>query len=129
MNCLYCNKSCWIACSCAIASCKKRGLSLVSSTLTPIRFVAAGWTCVAENLMVRLMAAGFYPNLSTFPAVPQKQAGIRITITRHQSEDDIRALVEALARHLPLALEEEGSSFEELTRFFSRVLPAPVLAP
>ena len=77
-------------------------------TLTPIRFVAIGELRVAQNLTHRLMEDGFFPNIVGFPAVPLKKAGIRITITRHQSEDDIRSLVDALAYHLPLALKEEG---------------------
>jgi len=99
---------------------QEKSLPLASTTLTPIRFMATGWTRVAENLLQRLMKQGFFPNIVGFPAVPLKQSGIRITITRHQSEDDIRALVDALAYHLPLALQEEGSSFSDITKFFKR---------
>jgi len=110
----------------------EKGLPLVSPTMTPIRFVATGWTRVAHNLMQRLMAAGFFPNIVGFPAVPLKQSGIRITITRHHSENDIRSLVDALAYHLPLALEEEGSGFNDITKFFRRslnplTLPTPTV--
>lgn len=101
---------------------RQKALPLISSTVTPIRFVATGWTRVAHNLMHRLMEAGFFPNIVGFPAVPLKQAGIRITITRHHSEDDIRSLVDALAYHLPLALQEEGSSFDDIAKFFRRSL-------
>ena len=101
---------------------QEKGLPLVSPATTPIRFVATGWTRVAHNVMHRLMEAGFFANIVGFPAVPLKQSGIRITITRHQSEDDIRSLVDALAHHLPLALQEEGSGFSDITKFFSRSL-------
>jgi len=101
---------------------QKKALPLVSPTMPPIRFVATGWTPVAHNLMHRLMGDGFFPNIVGFPAVPLKQSGIRITITRHHSEDDIRSLVDALAYHLPLALQEEGSGFSDIAKFFRRSL-------
>jgi 7-keto-8-aminopelargonate synthetase-like enzyme len=101
---------------------QKKALPLVSPTMTPIRFVATGWTPVAHNLIHRLMVDGFFPNIVGFPAVPLKQSGIRITITRHHSEDDIRSLVDALAYHLPLALQEEGSGFSDIAKFFRRSL-------
>jgi 7-keto-8-aminopelargonate synthetase-like enzyme len=104
---------------------QKKSLPLISTTLTPIRFVATGWTRVAENVQQRLMEEGFFPNIVGFPAVPLKQSGIRITITRHQREDDIRALVDALAHHLPLALQEEGSSFDDILKFFKRSFISP----
>ncbi len=104
---------------------QQKGLPLASPGLTPIRFVATGWTRVAHNLTLRLMEDGFFPNIVGFPAVPLKQSGIRITITRHHHEEDIRSLVDALAYHLPLALQEEGSGFEDITKFFRRFLPVP----
>ncbi|HEY4388288.1 MAG TPA: aminotransferase class I/II-fold pyridoxal phosphate-dependent enzyme [Ktedonobacteraceae bacterium] len=106
---------------------QQKALPLVSSSMTPIRFVATGWTRVAHNLMHRLMEDGFFPNIVGFPAVPLKQSGIRITITRHHREDDIRCLVDALAYHLPLALQEEGSGFDDIAKFFHRSLTAPVI--
>lgn len=107
---------------------QQKGLPLISPTLTPIRFVAIGELRVAQNLAHRLMEDGFFPNIVGFPAVPLKKAGIRITITRHQSEDDIRSLVDALAYHLPLALKEEGSEFSDIARLFRRSLPIPAPA-
>src|SRR5258708_6095803 len=107
---------------------QEKALPLVSPAMTPIRFVATGWTRVAQNLMHRLMEDGFFPNIVGFPAVPLKQAGIRITITRHHSEDDIRSLVDALAYHLPLAVGEEGRGFGDIAKFFSRSLP-PLATP
>lgn len=107
---------------------QEKALPLVSHSMTPIRFVAVGWTRVAHNLMHRLMKDGFFPNIVGFPAVPLKQAGMRITITLHHTENDIRSLVDALAYHLPLALEQEGSDFNDIRQSFRRFLTAPVSA-
>ncbi len=39
-----------------------------------------------------------------------KHAGVRITLTLHHTADDIRAVVESLARHVPAALERGGDA-------------------
>jgi 7-keto-8-aminopelargonate synthetase-like enzyme len=79
-------------------------LPLQCAELTPIRYVTLGLPRVAETVAARLLDDGFYVNLAMFPAVPMKQAGVRFTLTLHQQPRDIRALVEALARHVPDAL-------------------------
>ena len=45
-----------------------------------------------------------------FPAVPMKHAGVRMTLTVHHTLDDVRALVGALAEHVPAALERGGEA-------------------
>ncbi len=99
-----------------------KGLPLISHALTPIRFVGVGRLRVVLNLMRRMMDEGFFPNIVGFPATPMNQTGLRITITLHQTEGDIRSLVDALAYHLPLALEEEGSGPDEIAKFFRHSL-------
>ena len=64
------------------------------------------------------MRRGFFPNAAFFPAVGMKRAGIRLTLTLHQTLDDIRALVGAIEEELPRALEEEGSSLAEVRKAF-----------
>jgi 7-keto-8-aminopelargonate synthetase-like enzyme len=51
----------------------------------------------AYQLASTLMHLGFFANVSTFPAVPKRQAGIRVALTVHQHLDDVRELVERLA--------------------------------
>ncbi|MCP5058957.1 MAG: aminotransferase class I/II-fold pyridoxal phosphate-dependent enzyme [bacterium] len=87
---------------------EERGLPIVSKDPTPIRFVGVGLPRVARNLAARLMADGFYTNVSHFPAVPMKQAGIRFTITRHHRPSDLEALAEAIDRNFDAAFREEG---------------------
>ena len=77
--------------------CAERGVSLASSSSTPIRFVRVGLEERAYQLASTLMHLGFFANVSTFPAVPKRQAGIRVALTVHQHLDDVRELVERLA--------------------------------
>ncbi len=102
---------------------KDHHLPVLSSAETPIRFVGVGLPRVAFNLAHRLMDEGFFVNAAQFPAVPMRRSGIRFTLTRHQRAEDIKALVEAMDHHLPLALEAEGSSLNEIERVFKGTIP------
>jgi hypothetical protein len=79
-------------------------LPLACADLTPIRYLKLGLPQVAADVVTRMLNDGFYVNLAIFPAVPMKQAGVRFTLTLHHQPADIRALVEALARHVPEVL-------------------------
>jgi 7-keto-8-aminopelargonate synthetase-like enzyme len=76
-------------------------LPLACAEVTPIRYLTLGLPRVAADVVARLLDDGFYVNLAIFPAVPMKQAGVRFTLTLHHQPSDIRALVDALARHIP----------------------------
>jgi 7-keto-8-aminopelargonate synthetase-like enzyme len=110
------------------------GLPLVSESEAPIRYVGAGVASVAYRLTERLRGAGFFVNTATFPAVPAKRCGARLTLTAHHTEDDVAGVVAALAEHLPAAIAEEGATVEDLRRAFARQLRGrpevlPVRAP
>jgi 7-keto-8-aminopelargonate synthetase-like enzyme len=107
-------------------------LPLVSDSEAPIRYVGAGVASVAYRLTSRLREAGFFVNTATFPAVPAKRCGARLTLTAHHTTDDVAGVVAALAEHLPLAIADEGASVTDLRRAFARqlrgrpeVLPPP----
>lgn len=77
-----------------------RGLPLGSTDATPIRFVKTGENDVTCRLAADLMSDGFYVNTALFPAVSRGHGGLRIALTLHQTLDDIRDLVDAVARRL-----------------------------
>lgn len=104
---------------------EKLRLPLLDTGVVPIRFLGAGPHTVSYNMVRRLMGEGFYTNFTCFPAVPMKRSGVRITLTNHQSLEDVRRLAEAMAHHLPLALEEEHSSIDELWGEFKFQRPKP----
>ena len=97
-------------------------LPVVSESETPIRCVGAGVSAVAYRLVERLRSAGYHVNTASFPAVPAKRSGARITVTAHHTEDDVAGLVTALAEHLPAAITDEGASVADLHRAFARQL-------
>ena len=105
-------------------------LPLACAELTPIRYLTLGLPRVAEIVAARLLDDGFYVNLAMFPAVPMKQAGVRFTLTLHQQPGDIRALVEALARHVPEALAATAATAVPSTpRASAATAPTAAVAP
>ena len=90
--------------------CEEFGIPLATRDLTPIRYVPLGLPVVAHDVIKEILADGYYTNLGTFPAVPMKHAGVRMTITLHHTFEDIRGLVASLARHVPAALERGGEA-------------------
>src|SRR3954451_25016484 len=85
-------------------------LPLATRDATPIRYVPLGLPRVVLDVVEGLLEDGFYTNYGAFPAVPMKHAGVRMTLTLHHQPDDIRALVAALARRVPEALDGAGDA-------------------
>ncbi len=78
--------------------------------VSPIWFVDVGEHWRAVELGVRMMDAGFYLNISSYPAVPRGHSGLRFTTTLFQSSDQIESMLHHLARNL-----EELDELEEMT--------------
>jgi 7-keto-8-aminopelargonate synthetase-like enzyme len=103
-------------------------LPTATRDITPIRYIPLGLPAVAHDVITHVMEDGHYTNLGTFPAVPMKHAGVRITLTLHHSLDDVRALVESLARHVPAAIERGGDAARRrAAKVAHSNLPAPRL--
>jgi 7-keto-8-aminopelargonate synthetase-like enzyme len=79
---------------------EERHIPLGSTAPTPIRFVRVGEDEATYALVAALMADGFYANTAVFPAVSRGHGGLRIALTVHQTLDDVRALVDAVAKRI-----------------------------
>ena len=77
-----------------------RGLPLGSPAATPIRFVQIGGNDATYAAAAGLMREGFYVNTAVYPAVSRGHGGLRVALTLHQTPDDLRALVDAIARRI-----------------------------
>jgi 7-keto-8-aminopelargonate synthetase-like enzyme len=77
-----------------------RGIPLGSAAATPIRFVKTGDYETTYRMASDLMNEGFYTNTAVFPAVSKQHGGIRVALTLHQTPDDVRGLIDAIARRL-----------------------------
>jgi 7-keto-8-aminopelargonate synthetase-like enzyme len=72
-------------------------LPLASDDRTPIFFVRCGASSAAFGLARTLQSGGVYACASAFPAVPQNQAGIRFTVSLHNTPEDVRLFLGLLA--------------------------------
>ncbi|MCK7591282.1 aminotransferase class I/II-fold pyridoxal phosphate-dependent enzyme [Subsaxibacter sp. CAU 1640] len=97
---------------------KQTDLPLVDRNRSPVFFIGTGMPKTGYNFINRLMNEGFYVNLGMFPAVPVKNTGVRITISRHNQRQEIKALVDAMAYHLPKAIEETHTSLRRVYEAF-----------
>jgi 7-keto-8-aminopelargonate synthetase-like enzyme len=108
---------------------EEAGLPVTSPSEAPIRCVGAGVPRVAYRLVERMRSAGFHVNTASFPAVPARRSGARLALTAMHTEDDVTAVVAALAEHLPAAMADEGATMEDLYRAFGPRLRARWSAP
>ena len=99
-------------------------LPLIEQNNSPVFYIGTGMPVTGYNFVNRLMKEGFFVNLGIFPAVPVKNTGVRITISRHNQEEEIKSLVDAMAYHYPKALEDTNSTIDKVRVAFH----LPILA-
>ncbi|MDP1665235.1 MAG: aminotransferase class I/II-fold pyridoxal phosphate-dependent enzyme [Methylobacter sp.] len=75
------------------------------SSQSPIFYIKLGLPDIAGDMVKSLLDEGFYTNHAVYPAVSRRKSGIRFTLTRHLSFEDIHGLIAAIARNLPKVLE------------------------
>lgn len=75
-------------------------LPALSLERTPLWFVRVGTPENAIEYARRMMADGFYVNVSGFPVVPMGMDGVRFTTTVFQTEQDLERFMDALTRNI-----------------------------
>ncbi|WP_187270003.1 bifunctional aminotransferase class I/II-fold pyridoxal phosphate-dependent enzyme/GNAT family N-acetyltransferase [Pontibacter qinzhouensis] len=103
---------------------KQTNLPLVHECNSPIFFIGTGTMDMGNHLVQQLLNDGIYVNLATFPAVPAKNIGIRITISRSNSYEDIAELVAKLQLHFNEALAETNQTVDKIRKAF-KMAPLP----
>lgn len=86
---------------------------------TPIFYIATGTSELCVQVLHRLMQSGFYINIAAHPAVPKHFSGIRIVVTRNQTEDDIKELLYLLHEVIEDLFPKNQLSKEAVTGVFS----------
>lgn len=74
---------------------------IACSSQSPIFYIKVGHPFLAGDMAKCLLDEGFYTNHAVYPAVSRRKSGIRFTLTRHLSFEDIHGLVSTIARILP----------------------------
>lgn len=93
-------------------------LPLINKNTSPVFYIGTGMPITGYNFVQRLLKEGFYVNLGIYPAVPVKNTGVRITVSRHNKASDIKALVEAMEYHHPKAMEETDTNMIKVRKAF-----------
>ncbi|MFN6943495.1 MAG: aminotransferase class I/II-fold pyridoxal phosphate-dependent enzyme [Cytophagaceae bacterium] len=99
---------------------KEFNLPDISDPKTPIFFIGLGMMSVGTNMVKKMLDDGYFVNLAVFPAVPETCTGIRFTITLHLSMEDIKNMVQTLAKNFPKVLEEEGRTVKDIQKAFRK---------
>lgn len=97
---------------------EKTDLPLVERNDCPVFYIGTGMPVTGYNFVNRLMNEGYFVNLGLYPAVPVKNTGVRITISRHNQKEEIKSLIEAMEYHYPRALEETGTTKNRVRKSF-----------
>lgn len=98
----------------------KAGIPLMSTGDTPVFFIPTGMPDTAYSLMRKLSIDACFVNPALFPAVPVNNAGLRITVSNHNSLQDIDYLAGLLEKHYDKALFATGNSYKKVGRAFKR---------
>jgi 7-keto-8-aminopelargonate synthetase-like enzyme len=93
-------------------------LPLVEQNTCPVFYIGTGVPSTGYHFVNRLMDEGFYVNLGLYPAVPVKNTGVRVTISRHNEKEEMKALVDAMVYHYPKALEETHTTKNKVRAAF-----------
>lgn len=96
----------------------KFNLPDLSEPESPIFFVGVGLPKVGYNLVSRMKSSGHLVNIGIFPAVPMKNTGVRFTITRLHTFQQIEKMIADLSYHYELALNEEEYTIGQVYRAF-----------
>lgn len=95
-------------------------LPLISNGETPVFYLATSLPSTAYEMVNFLQMEGFFVNPGIYPAVPMKNAGLRITISNHNKTKEIQKLKDALIYYYPIALEKTNNSLFKINKAFNR---------
>ncbi len=101
---------------------QEAGLPILSNVESTIKFLAVGELETGYKLNKKMIDEGFYVNMALFPAVPLNETGMRFSLNRHISMENIKRFVELLDHHYYNTLKEENTGIEEIHKLFK--LPA-----
>ncbi|MCB0524594.1 MAG: GNAT family N-acetyltransferase [Lewinellaceae bacterium] len=94
------------------------GLPQFEISDSPLFFIPVGLPAIIAEMIKRIHADGIFINSASFPAVPMKRGGLRFMINGNMTYADIDRLLESVAKHYPLVLEEFGSSTVAVAKTF-----------
>jgi 7-keto-8-aminopelargonate synthetase-like enzyme len=86
---------------------------------TPIFYIGTGTPELTALFARRLINNGFYVSVAAYPAVPKQHSGLRIVLSRHQTEQDIKELLYAIHELIVELLPKHDITTEQIARVFA----------
>jgi 7-keto-8-aminopelargonate synthetase-like enzyme len=99
---------------------RKNALPVVDYSDTPVKFMTVGDHAIAVELNQLLRANGYYANLGSYPAVPYKNSGLRISITSEHTAAEVTGLVNQVAVCLRQVLDQHNLRIEDIQHSVQR---------
>ena len=97
---------------------KKYGLPVVHETDSPVFFIGVSLPKIGNSVIKKMVQDGYYLNLGIYPAVPLKNTGIRFTITKLHTFQQIEQMISRLAYNFEKTLLEEEFSTAKIYQAF-----------
>lgn len=105
---------------------KRTDIPLIAHANTPVFYLGTALPHTAYWLVDKLLKNGFFVNPGIYPAVSMKNAGLRVTVSNHNSKEQMDGLVTILEHYYPIALKETNNSFEAIDKAFHRKIDHPI---
>ena len=97
---------------------EKLQLPIIAVNESPIFFIGISVPKLGYEMVSRMKNSGFYMNIGIFPAVPIKNTGIRFTITRLHTFQQISSMLNIFAKHYFQVLNEENYPIQKIYKAF-----------
>jgi len=75
-------------------------IPIITQAVSPIQLLKTGNLKITNSILMKLIDKGFFAMAVGYPAIAKGSEGIRITLTRHLSNEDITLFLETLAEIL-----------------------------
>lgn len=91
------------------------GLELFDTDLTPLWYVQIGGTNTTASIVARVLKSGYFVNVAVYPVVQRGKSGLRFTVTRYNTIEQIRGLLDSI--NVARLLYEDGEDVIDLAAF------------
>ncbi len=99
---------------------KELNLPTVSYSDTPVFFIGLSHYSLTSEVISQLLERGHYVNFGTYPAVSANKNGLRITITRLHTKEQIKALFYDIKEIIDEVISQFDFSYEKIYKAFRR---------
>lgn len=97
----------------------RTNLPMIELNDSPVFFLGTAMPATTYKLIQKLFKNGYFVNPALYPAVPMKNTGIRITISRHNQNEEIVSLANTMNKLLDETLNETDNTLQKIHKAFN----------